>query len=79
MQPEMETSRTTNLFSSFLNVMQTVPVCCLREAAPLSRVFILVISLTQPLRAEVKGIPERFMNAFKDVSASHKDLVTLVG
>lgn len=36
--------------------------------------YIVLITFTQALRAIVKGISERFVDAFEGVTASHEDL-----
>ena len=69
----------SDLGTLFVDPVEDSLVRGLVEAAFYSFLFIVFITLTQPLRAKVEGIPERLVDAGKVVSAGHENLTCVIG
>lgn len=57
-----------------LNSIEDCLVCRTAESTVYPSLLIILISLTEPLWAKVVGVPERFVDAGKDVAAGHENL-----
>lgn len=63
-----------NLAAVPFKSVQDILVCGLGEAAGFTGLLILVVSLTQPLRAIVEAVTKRLVGTHETVSPGHEDL-----
>ena len=57
-----------------LNPVEDRPVCRVAKATVSSFLLVVLVSLTEPLWAEIVGVPEWFVDAGKGVVAGHENL-----